>query len=288
MIAQKSFVYFTFLILSLDIIFSKIPSVFASMSLKINDGPQKVDYNEEFEVDVSLKDAPKDASYFLQLAFTAIEKSAYFGYTQKNDGTWHKYGESFENFFQIATNEEGSWSGKIKGKPNSEDKDFRGAGNYVLKVGRFTSSGKSHSWSDNNFSVYIQAPTFTPTPLPTSTSVPTKKPSNTPRPSATSKPQNSSPLMTKTLSDTKITAVTLFIKSVDNSKSSTSGDIQEEKILGLDISGMDSNAEEGIDSTSSSKQSKPLVLLLGLIGGGFACIFGAVILSIKKIRSRCD
>lgn len=130
------------------------------------------------------------------------------------------------------------------------------------------------------------APTFTPTPLPTSTPAPTKKPTSTPRPSATSKPQSRSVAVGKTSYVDKAPTSVLFPKSTDNSEDSSNSGIEEEKILGIDILGIEASTEG--ESSPSSEKKKSAGLLISLIGGGFVCIAGAVILSYKKIRSRCD
>lgn len=258
------------------------------MSLSIGDAPNNLNYSEEFNVSVNLNGAPKNTTYYLQVAFTAPENPAYFGYTQKNDGSWYKYGETYDNFYQITIDEEGSWSGKIKGKPDSEDKDFKGSGNYILKVGRFTTSGKSHDWSDNSLTLNIQAPPPSSTPIPTVTPTskptPTPKPTNTPFPSVTPKPQNTPTTTIKiTPTLTKIPSITISPKPVVTLGAITPKETQEEAVLGESVKVTESGEKTEIPKTA--KRSSLLLLIL-LIGGGVGCIGAAVVLSYKKIRKQ--
>jgi len=258
-------------IISVAFFFASLQQTLATMSLNFTPSSDNINYTQEFDVDMSLSGAPKNTIYYLQIAFTQSANPAYFGFTQGNDDTWHKYGESFDSFFKITTNEEGSWSGKMRGKPDSEDKDFKGSGSYILKIGRFTSSGASHYWSDNNTTVYIQAPSFTPTSIPEPTPSPTSKPSNKPTPSPTSKPQNSptpTPKLTIAVSDKKSREEATIIVA----------DVESDSILG----------ESDIQSTDEGKISKKsgvsLPVLVVLLSGGVICVGAAVFLSIKKIK----
>lgn len=156
-----------------------------ALTVNFSIDPQNVNRDSEFEANIELIDAPKTSTYFLQIALTHPENPAYFGYTQNNKNEWHSYSEAYNTFFQIDTGEEGSWSGKIRGKPDLEDKDFKGAGDYTVKIGRFTSTGKTRYWHENNQILKIDfIPTPASTPQPSSTPIPAP----TAKPTATSKP----------------------------------------------------------------------------------------------------
>ena len=260
-----------FFIAPVIFLFAFLPQTLAAMSLDMILSSNNINYDQEFDVDVILNGAPKNTIYYLQIALTQPENPAYFGFTQKNDGTWHKYGETFDNFFKIAINEEGSWSGKMKGKPDSENKDFKGSGNYILKIGRFTSSGASHYWSTNNPTVYIQAPSSTPTPSSNPTATSTPKFSNTPNPSSTSKPQNSptpTPKPTITASNKQSKEGEIMITEVTESGS----------VLG------ESNTQSTDEGKISKRSGISVPILAVLLSGGAICISVAVFLSIKKIK----
>jgi hypothetical protein len=239
----------------------------AAMSLTINDAPGSLDYDKEFEVSINLASAPVNTIYYLRIAFTAPENPAYFGYTQKNDGTWHKYEEEFNNFYEITTSEEGNWNGKIKAKPDHEDKDFKGTGSYILKIGRFTSSGKSHYWSDNELSLNIQGPSPSPTPTltPGPTSTPTPTPTKTP--TATPKP----------------TVKAVVTKKPKIISSKTTSDKEESEILGL-REGLEPPSPTPIPE-SEEKRKIPITAVLFVLGGlGFMGVAGYPFLKSMKKR----
>lgn len=208
------------------------------MSFTITDAPSSINFDQEFEVLVNLENASHNINYYLQVALTSPESTAYFGYTQKEDGTWYKYNETYDLFYKITTSQEGSWSGKLKGKPDIEDTNFKGTGSYLLKIGRFTSTGKSHYWSDNSLTINIAGPTPTstptltptmtpsptPTPIPTSTSTPTSSPSPKPTSTPTFTP-TSQPTVTLTPTPT----TTSIIKESTNSASIAGVAIETDK-----------------------------------------------------------
>ncbi len=116
--------------------------------------------------------------YRLRIALSQPNSSNYFGSTY--DGTnWHYGSISSNNFVSVTTNNNGSWSGDIQGKVDPQDPDFTtGSGTYDLKVGRYTLTGTSSTWSDP-VSITIYAP---PAPSPTPTFVSTATPTLTPAP----------------------------------------------------------------------------------------------------------
>lgn len=173
--------------------------------MNISNAPSDINFDQEFEILVNLLNASHNTDYYFQVALTSADYPAYFGYTQKEDGTWYKYTENYDLFYKITTSSEGSWSGKLKGKPDFEDNNFKGSGQYVLKIGRFTSSGKSHYWSDNSLALNINGPSPTPTytPTPTNSPTPTPEPSSTPTPTSSPTPKpNNTPTNTPTLKPT--------------------------------------------------------------------------------------
>ncbi len=262
-------------------------SVSAAMSLDIKSGPEKINLDEEAEIEVAFSSSQKKTIYYLQTAFTVSGKTAYFGYTQKNDGSWHNYSESFDNFFQITTDEEGSWSGKLKGKPDVQDNDFKGSGDYLVKIGRFTSSGKSHDWSDNSWDIEIIAPPATLTPTKIPTVKPTVKPTNTPKPIMTKEA-----VQNKTV--TSATVVTVPIKTISQLNPTDSIKMEEQKttiaedktenVLGEVISeATDQSEKKAIENFGNGI---PKFIIIFLIISGIILMIGAVFLSIRQINKQ--
>jgi len=249
-------------------------SVFAAMSLDIKSGPEKINLDEEAEIEVAFISTQKKTTYYLQTAFTVSGKTEYFGYTQKNDGSWHKYNESFDNFYQITTNEEGSWSGKLKGKPDIEDKDFKGSGNYLVKIGRYTSSGKSHDWSDNSWDIEIIGPPATVTPTKIPTVKPTVKPTHTPKPLPTEKPTQKT-VATATVTTAPSKAISQVITNiiVNNEKETTVAGRENDKVLGSEST-----------SAASYRGATSRLPIIILVLSGLIFIGGGVFISIKKIN----
>lgn len=255
-------------------------TVFAAMSLTLSGSPDNLNYDQEFETSVNLNNAPYNTTYYLRIAFTAQGKTAYFGYTQKNDGVWHKYEEEFNNFYQITTNEEGSWSGKIKGRPDSQDNDFAGSGIYILKIGRFTASGKSHSWSDNNLSVNILAPAFTPTPTLASEAL-----SSTPI--VTTSPRSTISLqLSPTLTLPNGSPILRQIKSTDNYGGDQGNFDYLDKILSTATESAQATASASPTATPSAQlrsMMSKLFLFLGVLSL-IAMVASTVYVDRKKIK----
>jgi hypothetical protein len=171
-------------------LFLLFPSpVLSAMKLTIESYPTGVG-QEEFTVDSKLIDAPSSETYWLQCVFTEIGKTNYFGYTKNNSGLWYN-GSDHLQYFQINTSPEGTWSGQLKAKVDTENSAYKGIGDYTFKIGRWTKGG-NRSWSDNEVTIAINiAPTSTPTPTPTST--PTSGPTDTPVPTSTNTPTSTPP-----------------------------------------------------------------------------------------------
>ncbi len=157
----------------------------------------------------------KDSTCYLQGMFTSTQGSPkYFGYTF-GQYDWFIYDGSPEkefiksNFVPFETSLEGSWSGVIRLKPDKNDPDYKGPGEYLIKVRRYTGESTGPATDDINILTVnlnepTPSPTGTPTPAPTNTPSPSPTISSTPTPvktpSATASP---TPVVTKTPSVTK-------------------------------------------------------------------------------------
>ncbi len=165
-----------------------------AVTVSSTNAPSSIDESQEFEIDITLVCSGCSDS-FLRAVFYPSGTN-YFGYTQANDGSWvNAPGGSCTQYFKVATGDlvEGSWSGKLKIKPDKESSAYAGPGDYLFKVGRYTGSCGSPTWSSET-TMTITGPTLTPTPTHTQTPTPT------PIPSATS---TSTPVPTKSPTPTK-------------------------------------------------------------------------------------
>lgn len=137
-----------------------------------------------------------NAIYRLRVVFAPAGTVSYFGSTW-NGSSWYNGTPSpinYANFFTVNTNGNGAWWGDLQGKVESDDPNFTtGGGTYDVKVGRYTQTGSTATWS-NIVAVQLTVPptptpTVTPTPSPTPTATPTPvKTTSTPTPSPTPKP----------------------------------------------------------------------------------------------------
>jgi len=137
-----------------------------------------------FTVTATMSGLSKSAIYRLRVALAQPGTSNYFGSTY--DGTnWNMGSIADGNFINITTDGYGAWGGDIQGKIDSNDPNFTtGSGTYDLKIGRYTQTGTTVTWSDPPSSVSIIVPP-TPTPTPTNTPTPTLTPTPTSAPTST-------------------------------------------------------------------------------------------------------
>jgi len=230
-----------------------------AMQLTI-DSISKTDLNhdEEFVTSISLVSAPADTIYYFQIALTKEIGSAarYFGYTQNRIDNWIKYGENHNNFYRINTNALGNWNGTIRGKPDSEDSDFKGSGDYFLKIGRFTEGG-SRFWSDNELTINITAP---PTPTPENTPDPTNTPVPELEPAEDEDCDGDCPLIG---ADDEV--VTTSLADFPKQLQGPDKPLGPEKILGAEH---EHEQEDEPEKKSKSKSSKLIPTLLITVGLG--------------------
>ncbi|MBI2621301.1 MAG: hypothetical protein HYW63_01475 [Candidatus Levybacteria bacterium] len=162
--------------LSLFLFASYITPSFA-VSLSVDSFPSSIDQSEEAEVGVTLLCSGCKDSYLRGVFYPT--GTSYFGYTQHNAGTWSNAPASgCTTFFKVEQADfiEGSWSGTLKIKPDKDSSYYKGPSEYFFKVGRYTSSCGSATWSEDVI-IAISGPT--PTPIPINTPTPTKSPTPT-------------------------------------------------------------------------------------------------------------
>lgn len=225
----------------------------------------KIEIDKEFELGITLSNLT-DPIHFLSIALHKSSGDPYFGQTKNGDSWIEADDGNCKNFPQV-TITEGSWSGKLKGKINYNEKDFDNSlGNYILKVIKYTDSCNKSASDD--LSVELFDPDPPPTAVPTN--IPTSIPSSTGIPSSTSKPQAS---ITKYTSPTvKLTALS---KSVGTTTAGT--------VLGDTSAPGITNAptkEELVADTR--KKTLPVFALIFI--SGLVLIGAAVAVSIRQIK----
>jgi len=172
--------------------------IFSATSISFINAPATIDQVQEFEVDATLICTGCTSDSYIRGVFYPSGTS-YFGYTQNNVGVWiNAPGGSCTEYFKIASSDlkEGSWSGKLKVKPDIESSYYASPGEYLFKIGRYTGSC-SATWSSEK-TIAITGPTATPTSTPTPTNVPSSTPTNTPVPASNTVSPTVKPSITPT------------------------------------------------------------------------------------------
>jgi hypothetical protein len=215
-------------------------SIFAatSQSLSINDTPLTIDQSQEFEIGATFICSNCTSDSYLRSVFYP-SGSSYFGFTQDNNGNWNNAtGGNCTTYFKITQadfSKEGTWSGKLKVKPDIASPYYGGPGEYLFKVGRYTSSCGSPLWS-GEVTVAITGPTPTPTAAPANTPTPTNTPTSisTPTPKVTVTPTAKPTL--KPASNAAAATSSSIIKTGDVlSESSKSAEIKNLKVTPQEI-----------------------------------------------------
>lgn len=156
-----------------------------ALTISISNLPASIDRDQETEVDLFFNCAGCGDSYMRGVFYP--EGSNYFGFTRNNSGSWIGTSADRSLYYAIAKSDlvDASWSGKLKIKPDSSDSAYTGPGEYIFKVGRYTSAGDSSADWSNELVIRITGPTPSPSPAPIPTNNPTSTPTKTPTPIST-------------------------------------------------------------------------------------------------------
>lgn len=130
---------------------SSSPTSSPSTSLfTISNLPSEINSDQSFSTltNLSLPNNPH-TNLYLKGAFKKADSSNYFGLT-KVSGSWIKNGSTYSNQYLINTDSAGNWSGNLEIQPDNEDSGFTGTGDYIFKVGRYTSAGSGPTWSNES------------------------------------------------------------------------------------------------------------------------------------------
>lgn len=122
----------------------------------ISNIPSGIDSSETISISVNLhlSEYP-DTIFYLKGAFKKDNSSNYFGKTLVGSD-WVKNGNSYSSQYKITTDSTGKWEGNLEIQPDVLDSGYDGSGNYLFKVGRYSSSGSGPSWS-NETSINISS-----------------------------------------------------------------------------------------------------------------------------------
>jgi hypothetical protein len=152
-----------------------------ALSISVSNLPTSIDRDQETEVDLFFSCAGcGDYSYIRSVFYSS--GTNYFGLTQNNSGSWVGTAGDRSQYFAIAKTDliDASWSGKLKIKPDSGDSAYTGPGEYMFKVGRYTSASDSSADWSNELAVKITGPTPAPISEPRQTPAPSPTPAKTP------------------------------------------------------------------------------------------------------------
>ncbi len=228
----------------------------STSSFTISGSPSQINADQSFNVSVnlSLPNNPS-TSFYLKGAFKKSGGSNYFGLT-KVSGNWVKNGSSYSSQYQITTDSSGNWSDNLEVKPDSEDSGFTGTGDYIFKVGRYTSTGSGPTWSNEETIKIIGAA------------------------------QESDP--TETISDTSLSpssTISPSIKSIVTSSQIKSSGKTEYKVAS--IAGVTATATPSVTPSTEVKSQKqtnlPLIIGILLIISGLGLFF-FIYLRNKKLK----
>ena len=164
------------------------PTPNPSPIFSISGVPSQINSDQSFSVQVNLTlPSSPDTAYYLTGAFKKVGGTRYFSLTKKDAG-WIQYGDDYLNKIKIVTDSNGSWSSALEVKPDIDDTDYKGSGDYIFKAGRYTASGSGPTWS-NESAIKINdvndVSGDSSTPKPTLKAIPSDAPSSLPSESPT-------------------------------------------------------------------------------------------------------
>lgn len=115
----------------------------------ISNVPSQLNSDQSFSASVNLNLPNNHNSvYYLSGAFKKADSTRYFGLI-KTSSNWIKYeSANYLNQYKITTDESGHWTGTVEVKPDILDSSYKGPGDYIFKIGRYTASGSGPTWSN--------------------------------------------------------------------------------------------------------------------------------------------
>lgn len=245
-------------------IFLYIPnSVYAAFDFATSS--QTIADTEELTISVTLdlSSSTGGNTYFLRGAFFEEGTTKYFGYTIDNQQSpYNGPYSACQNLYQVTVDESGDWSGDFKVKADPESSYFKGSGEYLFKVGRYT-SGCSLSWADSDPVKISITQTVFPDPTPTPQSSTSQSSSSTSK-SNQSKSSSPSPKITSSPTAKSSTPKTGSVLGSSQSDEST-------KSSNIELS---SSASPTPPLESKIEQSSNKIKIAGAVAGSGAIIMG--------------
>jgi hypothetical protein len=242
-------------------------SKICAMSISISNLPNEINQSDEAETVIMFSCNGCGDSFIRGVFYPS--GTNYFGLTQNNNGDWIGTESDRSKYFKIAKTDliDASWSGKLRIKLDLSDSAYQGPGEYLFKVGRYTSSTDSSADWSNELAIRITGPTHTPTSTPTQT--PTSTPTQTPSSTKTPTP-NPTKIPTPKPSPTE---------NPNGVVSTDSGNV-----LGMKIeSGSPSPSPESHSSFVLENKNK--IIAIGFICLGMALIGGSFYFTFKNSKS---
>lgn len=183
--------------------FLSFPTPVFAVTVAITDHPSEIS-DEPFSITVQISSAQADTTNYLRIDLYENGSISYFGYTY--NGTDFYNGSDYKQYPTVSIGADGSASKIIEGRVDTTSGNYKGSGDYMLRVRRYTGSGGYSAQEANagavSLKINITEPTPTPTPTPTPQSSTSQSTSNTksptPTPKATSTTTIKSPSPTST------------------------------------------------------------------------------------------
>lgn len=243
-----------------------------------SNAPTSIQKDQEITLDVVITGAAKNTINYIRAAFFHPDFStSYFGYVYNHNSTWYNGTPpplDPRQYLEVQINEEGSWSGQVKIKADTDSSSFKGNGIYHLKVGRYTASAASVSNWSNSSQVEIQgavpSPTMTSKPAPTEKPTPSLKITKIPNPQSVTSEE---------------AVPSQVLEDVNVESSSQKQDFNENKstlVLGVSsVPGPSISIGQSVKAVSSSKT--PAIIF---ISGAVILIIGCGILLFRAYRKQ--
>ena len=151
-----------FFLFLLSFFLTSSSNVYASINLSISNLQKTDDY---YSLDAVVSGIASSSACYVQAMFTAPGDPHYFGFTWSSTGSWFNYVSSPSpdfikaNFIKL----ENDKSVKILVKPDFSDPDYKGQGDYLLKLRRYTGGSSSSAGESNSLTINLSEPTHSPT-----------------------------------------------------------------------------------------------------------------------------
>lgn len=259
-----------FALIAVFIFFFSAAHVYAA-DISFSNNPPTIQKDQEVTLDVTLNGAASNTTNYIRASFFhANSPTSYFGYVH-NSNNWYNGTPSpidAKQFLAVQINNEGTWSGQLKVKVDTDSPYFKGNGGYFLKVGRYTASATSISnWSS---AVPIEIQGATPIPTPTEKPAPTEKPQTA---KTVSVPRNSAVSTTPVIEE-------------ENLEEEIEEEVEDEEEYAV-LGAFDSGPTQSISPPTSSKpSSSPAFPSLFLVLGAGILIIGCGILLLRAYKKQ--